>query len=183
MPAKFGSIMRAAIVKDPESARRNMNMYVVGVDSNNNLSPCNFITKSNLKTWISRNKMINDSIDIMDARVINIGIDFEIITENQNVSVDILQNCLVSLQSRFASSPADIGEDFFLSDVYDILKSVPGVVDVTKVSVINKHGANYSSLGFDIDNNLSPDGRGVIIPKNVVYEIKYPNLDIRGAVR
>ena len=183
MPAKFGSIMRASIVKDPESARRNMNMYVVGVDANNNLAPCNFVTKSNLKTWLSRNKMINDTIDIMDARILNLGIDFEIITENQNVSVDILQSCLVSLENRFADSPPDIGEDFFLSDVYDILKAVPGVVDVTKVSVVNKHGANYSSLSFDINSNISPDGRYLVIPKNVVYEIKYPNLDIRGAVK
>ncbi len=183
MPAKFGSIMRASIVKDPESARRNMNMYVVGVDSNNNLSPCNFVTKSNLKTWLGRNKMINDTIDIMDARVLNLGIEFEIITENQNVSVDILQNCLVSLENRFAASPPDIGEDFFLSDVYDLLKSIPGVVDVTKVSVVNKHGSNYSSLSFDVDANISPDGRYLVIPKNVVYEIKFPSLDIRGAVR
>ncbi len=183
MPAKFGSIMRASIVKDPESARKNMNMYVIGVDSNNKLASCNFVTKSNLKTWIGRNKMINDTVDIMDARILNLGIDFEIITENQNVSVDILQNCLVSLQNRFAETPPDIGEDFFLSDVYDILKSVPGVVDVTKVSVSNRQGSNYSSINFDIDKNISPDGRYIIVPKNVIYEIKFPNLDIKGAVR
>ena len=183
MPSKFGSIMRANIVKDPESARRNMNMYVIGVDANNNLASCNSVTKNNLKTWIGRSKMINDTIDVMDARILNLGIDFEIITENQNVSVDILQSCLSSLQQRFGNIPADIGEDFFLSDVYDILKTVPGVVDVTKVQVNTKSGSNYSSTFFDVDNNISPDGRYIVIPKNVIYEIKYPNVDIRGAVR
>ena len=183
MPAKFGSVLRATIDKDKDSARRNMNMYVIGVDPNNNLTACNRITKQNLKTWLSRNKMINDSVDILDAQVMNIGIKFEIIAQDSSMSIETLERCLIALEERYGSSFADIGEDLFISDIYDLLNSVPGVVDAVNVKIIPKTGFNYSSVAIDIDKNLSADGRSIIIPRNVIYEVKYPTMDIQGAVR
>ena len=43
-------------------------------------------------------------------------------------------------------------------------------------------GINYSSVFFDVKSNLSDDERYLIIPKNAVYEVKFPNLDINGVV-
>ena len=76
-----------------------------------------------------------------------------------------------------------MGEDFFITDIYNTLNETEGVVDVVKVSVHKKSGNKYAEISFDINNNLSPDGRYVVIPKNVIYEIKYPNKDIKGAVK
>lgn len=183
MPSKFGSVVRSSIMKDKDSARRNMNMYVIGVDSENKLSACNEITKQNLKTWLSRNKMINDSIDILDAQIMNIGINFEIIAQDQSMSIETLERCLIALQDKYGSTFAEIGEDIFISDIYDLLNSVPGVVDAVNVQIVAKSGTNYSSVAIDIDENISSDGRYIVMPKNVVYEVKYPSLDIQGAIR
>jgi len=183
MPSKFGAVKRAAIHRDADSLRRNMNLYVISEDQNGKLSFCNKTTKQNLKTWISKNKMINDTIDILDAKILNLGIDFEVVADAQKDSSDVLEACISSIKTRFAKYTVEVGEDFFITDVYNTLNETEGVVDVIKVGVYKKTGGNYASISFDVNNNLSPDGRYIAIPKNVIYEIKYPNIDIKGAIK
>ena len=183
MPSKFGAVKRAAIHRDPDSLRRNMNLFVISEDHNGKLALCNQTTKQNLKTWINKNKMINDTIDILDAKILNLGIDFEVVADPQKDSSDVLELCISSLKTRFARETVEVGEDFFITDVYNTLNETEGVVDVVKVGVYKKSGGRYASIGFDVNNNLSPDGRYISVPKNVIYEIKYPNIDIKGAIR
>lgn len=183
MPSKFGAVKRAAIHRDPDSLRRNMNLYVVGEDNASKLSLCNQTTKQNLKTWLNKNKMINDTIDILDAKIINLGIDFEVIAEAEKDSTQVLESCITALKARFASSVVEVGEDFFITDIYNTLNETEGVVDVVKVSAHKKSGNNYADISFDVNKNLSPDGRYIAIPKNVIWEIKYPNIDIKGAIK
>jgi hypothetical protein len=57
------------------------------------------------------------------------------------------------------------------------------VLDVLKVKIINKTGTNYSGATLQIEKNISPDGNKVIIPKNAIVEIKFPNTDIVGSAR
>ena len=51
------------------------------------------------------------------------------------------------------------------------------------MKLVNKTGADYSSVTIDINDNLSPDGDYLIVPKNAVVEIKYPMTDIEGRIR
>ena len=54
---------------------------------------------------------------------------------------------------------------------------------VSGVKIVNKSGANYSAVQFDINENTSPDGSSIIIPKNAVAELKYPSVDIIGKIK
>ena len=76
-----------------------------------------------------------------------------------------------------------LGEPFYISGVYSTLNRVPGVVDVIDVEVIAKNSANYSSYTFNIEDNLSPEGRYIATPQNVILEIKFPDQDIRGTIK
>jgi hypothetical protein len=127
--------------------------------------------------------MINDTIDILDAKVINLGINFEVVAEAEKDSSDVLEACITGLKNRFATNTVEVGEDFFITDVYNTLNETEGVVDVVQVAIFKKVGSNYADIAFDINKNLSPDGRYIAIPKNVIYEIKYPNTDIKGAIK
>jgi len=61
MPTKFGAIKRANVINDP-SGGRNMSIYVVSEDNDSKLSNTHIAVKNNIKNWLSRYKMINDSI-------------------------------------------------------------------------------------------------------------------------
>ena len=182
MPPQFGAIKRCNVVIDANSFKRNLNMYTIAESAAGKLIIPNSSIKQNLKTWISKYKMISDTIDILDARIINLGIDFVISTEEGVNKVDVLNNCLLGLEKYFSTAP-EIGEPFNIIKVYSILNNITGVADASDVEILQKTGTTYSDLRFSIKENLSPDRRFVIIPKNVIYEIKYPNSDISGVVR
>ena len=55
-----------------------INLYVLGYDSNKNLSTLNRAVKENLKTYISEYRLLTDGVNLLDGFIINIGVDFEI---------------------------------------------------------------------------------------------------------
>ena len=51
------------------------------------------------------------------------------------------------------------------------------------MKVVPKTGVGYSEAEIDINENTSPDGDSVMIPKNAIVEIKFPEVDIVGKVK
>ena len=182
MPVKFGAVKRCNILRDHNSLKRNLNLHIVSEDREGNLVATNGSVKSNLKVWLNKNKMINDTIDILDARILNLSIEFSVLGDAQQNRYEILTSAKNALAFSYAIIP-DVSEPFYITDVRDILKSVPGVVDVIDVQVRQKSGGNYADLNFDIDRNTSPDGRMIKIPEDIIWEVKYPNIDIKGVVK
>ena len=76
----------------------------------------------------------------------------------------------------------EIGESLHLNDIYKILGNLDFIVDVLDVSVGNLSGDGYSSLFYEIEENLSMDGRTLTLPFDHIYEIKYVLTDIQGTV-
>ena len=185
MPPRFGSIKRCRIMRDNDSLKRNLNLYVISEGFQGVLVKTNDILKKNVKTWIQKNKMINDTIDILDAKFINLGIEFVAVGSMEKSKFDVLESAKRALITRFRRLP-DIGEPFFITDVYKELRNVEGVVDVTDVKISLKSssdgGRNYSQTSLDLGKLTSPDGRYIQLPKNVIYEVKYPNFDIKGVI-
>ena len=182
MPGKFGSIKRCSVQRDPDSMKRNLNMYVISENSFGKLDITNSTIKNNLKTWLNQYRMLNDTIDIMDAFIINFGIDFVVTPKTGVNRFDLVESCIRQLQDRF-SNAYFIGEHLYVTDVYNELNKVDGVLDVVKVKITNKSSGNYSNTQFNINKNTSPDGTYIIAPKNAVFELKFPSTDITGKVR
>jgi len=183
MPAKFGSIKRCSAQRDPDSRRRNINIYTISEDNFGNLIATNSTIKNNLKTWMNNYRMLSDTIDVLDAYIINYGIDFVV---KPSIGVDkftLVDSCIEVLRARYTSEKLFIGEMIDIADIYNTLSNVEGVLNVTNVKITNRIGANYSSVQFDINENTSPDGSSVIIPKNAIAEIKYPSVDIKGKIK
>jgi len=182
MPAKFGSIKRCSVQKDPDSLKRNLNMYVISEDQFGKFIKTNSTIKNNLKTWLHDYRMVNDTIDILDPYIINIGIEFVITTLPQTDKSIALNEALARLKQYYAPGMF-IGEHFQISDIYAELKKASSVLDVVNVKVINKTGAQYSNVQFSVDKNLSPEGAQIMCPRNAIFEIKFPAVDIRGKTR
>ena len=182
MPAKFGSVKRVSAQRDPDSQKRNLNLYVLSEDSFGKLIKTNSTIKNNLKKWLNEYRMINDTIDILDPYIINLGINFSIKTINGADKFATLNRCVTKL-ANFYESGFFIGESMTISDVYQQLKNIAGVLDVVNVTIIGRTGANYSGSNIEINKNLSPDGDQLLCPKNAIFEIKYPTADIKGKVK
>jgi len=182
MPAKFGTVKRANIIQDSNSFKRNLNLYVISEDENGSLINSSTSIKKNVKQWLNNYKMVNDTIDILDAVIVNIQVNFVVVIElDQNPSM-VLNSCLQTLKEKY-NTKLSIGEPFYVSDIYKTLNNVIGVVDTKTVTIERKTGLNYSQAEFSIANNTSKDGRFIKVPQNVILEIKDLDLDIVGAVQ
>jgi len=182
MPAKFGSVKRANIVQDTNSFKRNLNLYVISEDANGNLTNSSVSLKKNVKEWLNNYKMVNDTIDVLDATIVNIQINFVVLIEINKAPASILNQCLVALRNKYTAK-SNLGEPFYISDIYKTLNLVDGVIDTTSVKIARKIGANYSQAEFSIEENTSKDGRYINVPDNVILEIKDLDADIVGAVQ
>ena len=182
MPGKFGSVKRVSVQKDQSSLKRNLNMYCISEDSQGKLINTNTTIKNNLKTWLNHYRMINDTVDILDAYIINLGIEFVLKAVDGANKTTVIESAVETIKAKFAEG-FFIGEPIYISDIYSELKKSQDILDVIKVKLVNKTGAQYSYVAYDINSNLSPAGDYLVCPKNAVFELKFPNTDIKGKIR
>ena len=181
MPAKFGGVKRCNIVQDKDSFKRNLNMYIISTLPNGQLTTASDTLKQNLKVWINKNKMINDTVDILDAKIVNLGIDFAV---TANINFDraaVLSRCINTL-AAFVSVKMDIGENLIISDITNELSKVDGVSSVNDVEISNIIKGGYSNRHYPVKRYLSADKKILYCPDNVVFEIKRPLRDIKGTI-
>ena len=182
MPAKFGKVKRAAIVRDFDAFKRNLNLYVVSENASGKLVTANATLKNNLKNWLGQYKMINDTVDILDARIINFGIEYEVSIDISANRFNVINSASRALAAKFSRS-YDIGESISLSDIYKTLNKVEGLLDVIRVKIVEKSGSNYSGDSYDFMAATSADNMRILAEENIVFEIKFPNTDIRGSIK
>ena len=75
-----------------------------------------------------------------------------------------------------------IVEPIYITRLYSILSKIEGVSDVKKVSVSQKYGGPYSITRIDFEEAMSKDGSYINTPKNVIMELKFPDIDIKGVL-
>jgi len=183
MPNRFGVIKRCSVVRENDSIKRNLNMFIISENSKRKLTTANATLKSNLKRWINRNKMINDTVDILDAKIVNLQVKYTALS-TPGIDRFALQNRANRLLTNyFKSSKMYIGEPFYLSNIYGLLNNMSGIIDVENVEIVNVTDIGYSDISFDIPTNTSANGRYIIAPKNVIFEIKFPAVDIKGTIK
>jgi hypothetical protein len=158
-----------------------INMYVLGYDSNKKLTQLNQAVKQNLKTYLGEYRLMTDAVNIIDGFIVNIGIDFEIVAYQNYNKREVLANCLTKIQEYFEIDKWTFNKTINISEIELILANVDGVMSVPMVKVTNLCGGdgNYSPNKYNIDEAI----KGKIIYPSLdpcVFEVKYPNKDIKG---
>ena len=189
LPSDYGSISKAYIESQkvssllPGETPSVLDLFILSYDVNGNLTQASPALKQNLSTYISQNRVVNDSIKIKDAFIINIGVDFDITVYPQYNSNEVIFNCISSLQQFFNINNWQINEPIILKDIYLLLDKVEGVQTVKNVNITNKTGAilGYSEYAYDI---VGATQNNVVYPSldPMIFEVKYPNNDIKGKV-
>jgi hypothetical protein len=194
MPSKYGSVAKAYIVPDDQLTQKElietrvanplaMNMYVLGFDAAKKLTALNDAIKENLKTYLGYYRMLTDAVNIKDAFIINIGVDFEIsVLPNYN-SNEVLLRCVNALKDLFNVDRWQINQPIIKSDVTNTIGKVSGVQSVVGVSLKNLYDSDNGYSGNIYDLNTATKN-GVIYPSldPSIFEVKFPDQDIKGRV-
>jgi hypothetical protein len=194
MPSKYGSVAKAYIVPDDQISQQEfqdtmvanplaMNMYILGFNDLKQLTPLNQAIKENLKTYLNYYRILTDAINIKDAFIINIGVNFEIsVLPNYN-SNEVLLKCIDALRSFFSVDKWQINQPIIKSDINTTLANVKGVQSVVGVSLTNLYDTDFGYSGNTYDLTTATRN-GVIYPSldPSIFEVKFLNRDIKGRV-
>ena len=159
-----------------------INLYLLGYDVNGKLSNLNRAIKENIKTYLNEYKILTDGININDGFIINIGINFEIITmQNYNKS-EVITDCIQELKDYFNIDNWTFNNTINISELELIIANVEGVSSVPKLEIINKCGGQYSPNSYNIEAATKDK---IVYPSldPSVFEVKFPNSDIKGRAR
>jgi hypothetical protein len=188
MPSDYGNITKAYIEQpkltdNQVSTIETLNLYVLSQNVNGQLDYANDTLKNNLRTYMSQYRMIGDNIEIKNAFIINISVNFEIIVLPEFNNNEVLLACISSLQNYFQISKWQINQPILLRDLYILLDRIKGVQTVKNITISNKAGSisGYSQYAYDI---VGATQNQVIYPSldPSIFEVRYPNLDIKGKV-
>lgn len=194
MPARFGSVSKAYIVPDDQILQSDlletrianplaMNLYTLGFNSQKQLIPLNDAIKTNLKNYLDYYRILTDAINIKDAFIINIGVEFEITVLSNFSSNEVLLNCIAAARTYFDIDKWQINQPIIKTELLNIIANVKGVQSVVGVEFNNLYDTdqNYSGNVYDLD---SATRQGIIYPSldPSIFEVKFPNKDIKGRV-
>jgi hypothetical protein len=196
LPQRYGSIAKAFVTRDTQLTNESVynsdrianplaiNFYVLGYDAQKKLTTINEATKENLKTYLNYHRMLTDAINIKDAYVINIGVEFDIISMPDQNGNQVVLRCIERLKKYFDIQKWQINQPIVISNVYTELDRVDGVQTVVSVKFKNLHDSSlgYSKHAYDIETATK---NGIIFPSldPSIFEVRYPDNDILGRVR
>jgi hypothetical protein len=159
-----------------------INLYLLAYDINGNLTNLNRAVKENIKTYLNEYKILTDGVNLLDGFVINVGVDFEIICYPNYNKSEILINCINELKEYFLIDNMTFNQTINLSEIELLLANIEGVQSVPSVKITNKCGGNYAPHSYNIDAATKDK---IVYPSldPSVFEVKFPDQDIKGRVR
>lgn len=189
MPPKYGDIAKAYITQTnlenvlPGEIPSSLSLYILTFRNDGTLTTASSTLKQNLQSYLSQYRVIGDSISIKDGFVINIGVEFEIVVLPEYNNNRVLNSCISSLRTYFQINNWQMNQPIMLKDLFILLDKIPGVQTVKNVYITNKVGVSlgYSKYAYDIEGATI---NNVVYPSldPMIFEVKYPNSDIKGRV-
>jgi hypothetical protein len=189
LPPQYGSIAKAFTTKAKVSTynigeiQNAIDAYVLSYNNDGTLRAASDALKQNIRTYLSQYRTINDSVDIKNAFIINIGVEFDIVVLPNYNNDEVLSLCLTYLINYFNIDNWQINQPIILKNLFIGLDQIEGVQTVQNVNIVNKTGValGYSEYAYDI---YSATSNNIVYPSidPMIFEVKYPNTDIKGRV-
>lgn len=181
MPAKFGRVFRAAARSNPNNPLATQ-LFIISRDSESRLILAPDTLKLNLRKYLNEYRMISDAIDILDAQVVDLKLNFEIVSDPTSNKKLILQQIITKLKKYFEIKNFQIDQPIILQDITNIIFNTAGVISINFVKFENVVGMNsnrmYSDVHYDVKSNTV---KGLVLPPaGGIFEVRFPDVDIVG---
>lgn len=182
LPANFGRVYRASVQNNPDNPNAAL-LYILCRNDLNQLILAPDLLKRNLQVYLNQYRMISDAIDILDGRIVNLQINYDITVDPTFNRQQVLQNVQGKLVQYFNVGNFQMDQPLILDDVRNIIYNNVGVLAVRGITATNITGTvgdrTYSNVRYDITTNLINNSI-MIPPPGGMFEIKYTNFDLVG---
>lgn len=179
LPTNFGRVSKVGC-RSSSINKLSSQLYILGYDSNGNLSQASDSLKLNLKNYLNDMRLISDSVDILDCPIINYSVSVSIVLSPNALSLEVVQNVMLAIKNELKTENFQVDQPIIIADVINAIISVDGVLSMTNLEFNNisgnKNDVVYSSYSYDMEIATS---RGIIVPPpGGVFEMKYPESNI-----
>jgi hypothetical protein len=186
MPGKYGAPAKVSITENNNKIKIQILSYdtdgkLTQVVSNN--------LKSNLATYLSKYRMINDYISIDVAKVIDLEFDIYVVMESDRNQGQVITEIINSVSNYMEPGNRELGQNVNVSDVRRLIQNVAGVSTLSDLKVYNKVGGQYSSSETS-QKYLDKTTREIALIDDTifaepdqVYQVRFNNKDIKVRVK
>jgi hypothetical protein len=186
MPSTFGAPAKVAITEEDNKIKINILSY----DSQGKLT--NIVSntlKSNIATFLSNYRMMNDYIFVTTASVIDLAINAQIVLDATQNSGVVISNVINVIAAFFDPRTRQLGQNVNISELKSNIQNQDGVISLVNIDFINKVGGKYSSSQTSQQyENLETKQIKVIdetlfAEPNQIYQVRFPQTDITIQVK
>jgi hypothetical protein len=186
MPAQFGAPAKVSITENDNKIM----IQILSYDTSGKLT--NIVSntlKQNIANYLSNYRMMNDYISIFTAEVIDVSVDVSIVLDAAQNSGQIISSVIDAVSTYFNPQTRQLGQNIYLSEIRSIIQNLNGVLTVAGLDIYNEVGGQYSSaetsmVYADPETKLiGPVDDTIFAQPSQVYQIRYPNKDIRVSVK
>lgn len=183
MPSALGQVFRVSPVGNCNS-NAGVQIYLLAKNSQNQISVCSETMKKNIKNYLSIFTRMNQGIDLLDGEVINIGVEYTIVVTPGKNKSEVKTKTLLKVKDFFEINKWQLRQPINIDELRCLIKDVDGVYSISELKIINKANIQnsllYSSKVYDIQGNTR--NNIIFCPANSIFEVKYPNSDIKVGV-
>ncbi|MDG1949541.1 MAG: baseplate J/gp47 family protein, partial [bacterium] len=191
MGGKFGVPFRIHSKVDDNKVK----MYILSIDGNGKLvANSTSRIKNNIVTYLSKYRMVNDFVEVNDAKVVNISLNVDLYIDANNFNTrEIKAAAIEKITDFFNVDNWQMGQNIYISQLTDILRELPGVINVVNIDFFNMQGGGYSetlhaqSTGT-IENIIGTGGYRIAMnPQDnalfgsslAMFELRNPGKDVK----
>ena len=186
MPGRFGAPGKVSITEKNNKIVVQILSYETGgklsqVASNN--------LKTNLATYLSKYRMINDYIVIDSAKVVDLEFDISVVLESDRSQGEIVGLVINQVSDYMNPNNRDLGGSVNISEIKKRIQNLAGILSVPEIKVFNKVGGKYSSSETS-QKYLDPLTREIQLIDDTIfaepdqaYQVRYDNADIKVSAK
>jgi hypothetical protein len=186
MPGKFGAPAKVSVTEQNNKILIQMLSY----DSNGSLTQnVSSTLASNVATYLSNYRMINDYVQVESAQVIDLEFEYYIVFDSTQNQGQVITQVIDQTATFMSPAVRELGQNVNISNLRSIIQDIPGVVSVTDLKIYNKVGGQYSSSETS-QRYLDPTTKQIQLiddtifaQPNQIYQVKFPNKDIKVRIK
>ena len=181
MPTNFGRAFRLGVSPNPINPLSSI-LYIISRDADGKLTQSPDALKRNISTYINEFRLVSDSFDILDSKIVNIGFKYTVVIDPREDKAGIITRINNSLQDYLATTNMNIDAPIVITDLVNLIINQDGVLALQSYSFTSLTGTiddrTYSMMPISIPGSTR---RGTLVPPaGGIFEVKYLNSDIVG---
>ena len=186
MPGRFGAPSKVSITE----FNNKILVKILSFDTEGALTQTvSNNLKTNLATYLSKYRMINDYISIEVAKVIDLEFEFFIVLNSTGSQSQVITEVINDVTNYMLPSTRELGENVNVSEIRQLIQNINGVNTLSELRVYNKVGGVYSSSETSqryVDTTtkqIELIDDTIFAEPDQIYQIRYPAKDIKVRVK